>query len=107
METERARFVLKAELSDLSFAQFCRRHCISRSTGYKWLGRYRHEGPLTASPTGPDDLTRVLTRPRSRWPSASWRSGSIAAGELARSAGKPCPQHTLLTVFRAFVDGEE
>jgi transposase InsO family protein len=44
VETERARFVLEAELSDLSFAELCRRHGISRPTGYKWLERYEGQG---------------------------------------------------------------
>jgi putative transposase len=41
---DRARFVLEAELSDLSFAELCRRHHISRPTGYKWLKRFRVDG---------------------------------------------------------------
>jgi transposase InsO family protein len=44
VETGRARFVLEAELSDLSFAELCRRHGISRPTGYKWLERYEGQG---------------------------------------------------------------
>ena len=44
VETERARFVLEAELSDLSHAELCRRFNISRPTGYKWIRRYRTEG---------------------------------------------------------------
>jgi putative transposase len=44
MVTERARFVLEAERSFLSFAELCRRHGISRPTGHKWLERYRAEG---------------------------------------------------------------
>lgn len=44
MQTERARFVLEAQLSDLSFAGLCRRHGISRPTGYKWLERANEEG---------------------------------------------------------------
>jgi transposase-like protein len=42
--TERARFVLEAEQSFLSFAALCRRHGISRPTGHKWLRRYREQG---------------------------------------------------------------
>jgi transposase InsO family protein len=41
---ERARFVLDAELSDLSHAELCRRYNISRPTGYQWLQRYGDEG---------------------------------------------------------------
>jgi len=44
VENERARFVIEAELSDLSHAELCRRHGISRPTGYKWLKRYRAQG---------------------------------------------------------------
>ena len=44
VETARARFVMEAELSDLSHAELCRRHGISRPTGYKWIRRYREKG---------------------------------------------------------------
>lgn len=44
VENERARFVLEAELSDLSHAELCRRHNITRPTGYKWIDRFRVEG---------------------------------------------------------------
>lgn len=44
VETERARFVLEAELSDLSHSELCRRHGISRPTGYKWLQRVEENG---------------------------------------------------------------
>lgn len=44
VEKERARFVLEAELSDLSHTELCRRYNISRPTGYEWLQRYGAEG---------------------------------------------------------------
>jgi transposase InsO family protein len=44
VEKERARFVIEAELSDLSHAELCRRYGISRPTGYKWIQRYQAEG---------------------------------------------------------------
>ena len=44
VETARARFVMEANLSDLSHAELCRRHGISRPTGYEWIERYRSEG---------------------------------------------------------------
>lgn len=43
VETARARFVVEAEISDLSHAELCRGHSISRPTGYKWLQRYEAE----------------------------------------------------------------
>jgi putative transposase len=44
VEKERARFVLDAEVFDLSHAELCRRYGISRPTGYQWLKRYRSDG---------------------------------------------------------------
>jgi transposase InsO family protein len=44
VEKERARFVIEAELSDLSHAELCRRYGISRPTGYKWIQRYQADG---------------------------------------------------------------
>ncbi len=79
VETERARFVLEAQLSDLSFAELCRRHGISRPTGYKWLERANEQG-LTgladrsrrphscAHATGNEVVARVLEiRKRRGW----------------------------------------
>lgn len=71
VEKERARFVIEAELSDLSHAELCRRYNITRPTGYLWLKRYRTEGldglkdrshrphscPHTTSPSV---ITRIL-----------------------------------------------
>jgi len=79
VETERARFVLEAQLSDFSFAELCRRHRISRPTGYKWLGRYEQEGidglkdrsrrPRSCPhATPPDVVDRILEiRKRQGW----------------------------------------
>jgi transposase InsO family protein len=44
VEKQRARFVVEAELSDLSHAELCQRHNISRPTSHLWLERYRTEG---------------------------------------------------------------
>jgi transposase InsO family protein len=44
VEDERARFVIEAERSFFSFRELCKRHGISRKTGYKWMDRYRAEG---------------------------------------------------------------
>ena len=50
--TERKRFVVEAQGGLFSHTELCRRHNISRLTGYKWLERYEAEGP--------DGLTRPL-----------------------------------------------
>ena len=41
---ERKRFILEATAGLFSHSELCRRHDISRKTGYKWLERY--ETPL-------------------------------------------------------------
>jgi transposase InsO family protein len=42
---ERTRFIEDVHRSLLSFSELCRRYGISRPTGYKWLKRWRTEGP--------------------------------------------------------------
>jgi putative transposase len=42
---ERKRFILEALGGLFSHAELCRRHGISRKTGYKWLERYETLGP--------------------------------------------------------------
>jgi len=37
-------FIADCLRGDLSFSELCRRHQISRTNGYKWLGRYREDG---------------------------------------------------------------
>lgn len=42
---ERKRFILEATAGLFSHSELCRRHNVSRKTGYKWLERYETEGP--------------------------------------------------------------
>jgi transposase InsO family protein len=42
---ERTRFIEDAHRSLRSFAQLCERYGISRTTGYKWLERWKAHGP--------------------------------------------------------------
>ncbi len=42
---ERKRFILESSGGLFSHAELCRRHGVSRKTGYKWLERYEQEGP--------------------------------------------------------------
>ena len=54
---ERKRFIVEAQGGLFSHAELCRRHNISRRTGYKWLERYEAEGP--------DGLRDLSHQPRS------------------------------------------
>lgn len=40
----REGFIIDSKRGGVSFAEICRRHGISRRTGYKWLDRYRADG---------------------------------------------------------------
>ena len=42
---ERKKFIIEALGGRFTHAELCRRHNISRQTGYKWLERYDVEGP--------------------------------------------------------------
>lgn len=72
---ERKRFVLEAQGGLFSHSKLCRRYEISRKTGYKWLDRYKREGP--------DGLTDRSHRPHS-CPHATRSEVLEAAFELRR-----------------------
>lgn len=42
---ERVKFIADCLSGESSMAEACRRHGVSRETGYKWLARYRESGP--------------------------------------------------------------
>ena len=42
---EKVRFIADSRTEFCSFSELCRRYGVSRKTGYKWLGRYEHDGP--------------------------------------------------------------
>ena len=77
---ERKRFILEAQGGLFSHAELCRRHDISRRTGYKWLERYGTEGP--------DGLLDRSHRPES-CPHASEPHVLEAALELRKSRKVP------------------
>lgn len=41
----RQEFITLVQYGTVSVSELCRRYGVSRKTGYKWLGRYRREGP--------------------------------------------------------------
>jgi len=100
--TERERFILEAEGGLFSFAELCRRHGISRKTGYKWLERYELEGPdgladrshrphSCPHATHPQVLEAAFTLRRHR---PRWGAGKILGhlGTLHPEWSLPAPQ---------------
>jgi len=39
------RFIMEWLSGEFGVAELCRRHEISRKTGYKWIARYERDGP--------------------------------------------------------------
>lgn len=114
---ERFRFVLEHQSQDWSFAELCRRHGVSRKTGYKWLERYRCDGVkgLQDQSRAPDhhpnqviqevgDQVLDLRRQHPHWgpaklrarlqreaPEIVWPSASTM-GEMLKRAGLSVPR---------------
>ena len=112
---QRMRFVVDHGLDEFTVTELCERYGISRKTGYKWLERYRLEGPAGLSERSrapashgratPEPLARAiigmrLERPTwgprkiidklsRRQPEAGWPSASTA-GEILKRAGLVC-----------------
>ena len=76
--TERMRLVIAAEKETYSMSELCRRHCVSRKTGYKWLGRYVEEGaeglrdrsrrPHRSPNKTPEEIEALLIEVREKHP---------------------------------------
>ena len=101
---ERCKFVLEAISDKSNFSDLCRRYGISRRTGYKWLDRYKHEGPAGLydrsrrphnSPlaTSVQMVTEVV-RLRTDWP--SWGPKKIHALLLRRYPATDVPAQSTI-----------
>jgi len=114
---ERFAFVREVQEGDYSLAESCRRFGISRTVGYKWLGRYAHDGPLGLAdrsraprhcPHALDEETeeaivdlreahplwgprKLLTNLRASEPGRRWPAASTI-GELLRRRGLSVPR---------------
>src|SRR5271166_3328327 len=109
---ERMRFIIEHRSNEWTMTELCERYEISRKTGYKWLERYRLEGPAglaerSRAPTShgratPEHLAQAIVgmrRERPTWgprkiidklckrqPEADWPSVSTA-GEILKRTG--------------------
>jgi putative transposase len=92
---ERVRFVADMDRCELPVRELCERYGVSRKTAYKWLSRYREEGPAGLqdrsrrprhSPNATDPLVvALLEELRGRHP--TW-----GAGKLLKVLGRREPQ---------------
>jgi len=112
---ERMRFIVERRSNEWTMTELCERYEISRKTGYKWLERYRLEGPVglaerSRAPAShgratPEHLAQAIVGMRLERPSwgarkiigklsrhqpdADWPSASTA-GEILKRAGLVC-----------------
>jgi len=87
VEDERLQFVADWERGMWTMTELCRRHGVSRPTGYKWAERYRSEGldglkdrsraPLAHPNATPLDVERAVLGVRLKYP--SWGPRKIYA----------------------------
>jgi len=98
---ERMRFIVECRSHEWTMTELCERYEISRTTGYKWLGRYELEGPAGLAehlaeaivglrrerPTwGP---RKIVAKLKARQPEADWPAPSTV-GEILKRAGLVC-----------------
>jgi putative transposase len=92
VEESRARFVIEAGRSAESFAAMCRKHGISRKTGYKWVERFESDGfegledrshrPESCPHRTPEDVEQRIVELRRRWGWGAKKLGRILRGEI-------------------------
>jgi putative transposase len=98
---ERVKFISDWLKRDTTIVELCRRYAISRKTAYKWIGRYRGEGPggLAARSRAPRNhgrrtspaLTRAILRLRRRHPLWGPRKLQVKLREQKIAAKQGCP----------------
>ena len=101
---QRLAFVRLAQAGGVSFAELCRRFGITRSTGYKWLGRFERDGrdglvDRSRRPHGSPDRTpaaieELVCSVRERFP--AW-GGRKIRGFLLRQGHQAIPAASTIT----------
>jgi len=102
--TQRMQFVLEWLEGVESKAELCRRYGISRRIGYKWVERFRQDGP-----GGLDDRSRAPRRHPNQTPQdavervvalrrqhADWGAPTLRARLLQLDPGRFCPSTTVI-----------
>jgi transposase InsO family protein len=115
--SERLKFIALVLSGEVSVAEACRRHGISRKTGYKWLARYELEGPAALEDRAPiaqairhkmpKDLVGRILDVRKQHPTWGPRKIRAAIGEhtfwrvpAASSIGHVLKQYGLVSASR-------
>src|SRR5271165_5987746 len=99
---ERMRFIVERRSDEWTMTELCERYEISRKTGYKWLERYRLEGPAgmverSRAPAShgratPEHLAQAIVGLRRERP--TWGPRKVIGKLLQRQpeAGWPSPR---------------
>lgn len=110
----RERFIKLVEDGGLPFAHVCARFGISRKTGYKWLNRFRAEGPagLLERDRAPrshprrtaPEIEALVAELGAEQP--EWTSGRLREA-LAERGVEPLPALTTIDAIRRRADGDD
>lgn len=83
--SQRSEFILEVKSKACSFSELCRRYCISRTAGYKWVARFDKEGlqgindrsrrPHSSKKQIPHEITTTIVAYRQAHP--SWGATKI------------------------------
>lgn len=115
--SERIEFIREAQESGRNISSLCQQYGISRTTGYKWLGRYREEGvnglrersrrPHHNPNQTPKEIEAAILQVRSKHP--CWGGVKIKA-YLARKGWQDLPAPSTITAIlqrNGCIDPEE
>jgi len=104
--SERIEFIREAQESGRNISSLCQQYGISRTTGYKWLGRYREEGvnglrersrrPHHNPNQTPKEIEAAILQVRSKHP--CWGGVKIKA-YLTRKGWQDLPAPSTITAI--------
>ena len=96
---ERVKLMVEYDRGEVTFAELCRWHGVSRKTGYKWLARWRVEGvdglsersraPQCCPHSVADEVVAALLAVKQRYP--SWGPRKVKAYQERRDGARSWP----------------
>jgi transposase InsO family protein len=112
---ERMSFIIDWRRGDWPVAELCWRHGVSRKTAYKWIGRYRAEGPAGLADRShaakvhglatPPEVVAAIVEAKGRWPQWGPRKLASKLRELHPETRWPADSTTGEILRRAGLTG--